>query len=311
MPEKTLTQRLITVANQNDYLEIWIEKFLIDRKIEGFTSGTLYFYKQKLALLVKFCEGQAITSIRQIDADTIRNLLQWLEETGHNPGGRHCVYRVTKTFIRWWSNETEPENWKDPFKRVKAPKLATVPLEPVSIETVKALITTCKTNEFIGARDKAIFLFLIDTGIRASELLSIGVLDIDLILGVAVIRKGKGQKSRSVFFGKSTRRALRAYLKLRNDNNPALWISDEKELLTYWGLREIIRRRAIRAKVEAPKLHAFRRAFALGMLRNGVDIYTLQKLMGHADLQVLRTYLAQTDNDLAESHRQYGIGDRL
>jgi site-specific recombinase XerD len=50
-----------------------------------------------------------------------------------------------------------------------------------------------------------------------------------------------------------------------------------------------------------PKLHGFRRAFALNMLGNGVDIFVLQSLMGHADLQVLRRYLAQNDevNQLA------------
>ena len=46
-----------------------------------------------------------------------------------------------------------------------------------------------------------------------------------------------------------------------------------------------------------PKLHGFCRSFALSMLRSGVDIFVLQRLMGHADLQVLRRYLAQNDED--------------
>ena len=77
------------------------------------------------------------------------------------------------------------------------------------------------------------------------------------------------------------------------------------ERLSYWVLNEIIRRRAAAAKVEKPGLHDFRRAFTLNFLRNNPgDIYSLQKLMGHADLQVLRRYLAQTDNDLHEAHRR-------
>ena len=73
--------------------------------------------------------------------------------------------------------------------------------------------------------------------------------------------------------------------------------------MTYWGLRQIVRRRSSAAKVETPTLHSFRRAFALNMLRAGVDIFSLQKLMGHADLQVLRRYLAQTTDDIAAAHR--------
>jgi len=51
-----------------------------------------------------------------------------------------------------------------------------------------------------------------------------------------------------------------------------------------------------------PTPHDFRRAFALVMLRNGVDIFALQKLMGHSDLQILRCYLAQIDQDIHNAH---------
>jgi integrase/recombinase XerD len=73
--------------------------------------------------------------------------------------------------------------------------------------------------------------------------------------------------------------------------------------MTYSGLRGIIRRRAHDAGLKAePSLHDFRRAFAINMLRSGVDVFALQKLMGHADLQVLRRYLAQTNQDIQAAH---------
>lgn len=96
---------------------------------------------------------------------------------------------------------------------------------------------------------------------------------------------------------------MRAYLKTRNDSSPAAWVSDEKERITYGGLRAIIFRRAKQAGIKKPSLHSFRRAFAINMLRAGVDVFSLQRLMGHADLQVLRRYLAQTTEDIAQAHR--------
>jgi integrase/recombinase XerD len=87
------------------------------------------------------------------------------------------------------------------------------------------------------------------------------------------------------------------------DNNPAMWITNNAERLTYIGLRKVIIRRANQAGINAPTLHSFRRAFAINMLRAGVDVFSLQKLMGHADLQVLRRYLAQTTEDIAQAHR--------
>jgi integrase/recombinase XerD len=103
---------------------------------------------------------------------------------------------------------------------------------------------------------------------------------------------------------------MRAYLRTRQDQSPALFVSKDWERLTYDGLRQILERRTISAKLEKkPTLHAFRRAFALNMLRNGVDIFTLQRLMGHADLQVLRRYLAQNDQDNLLAHMRGGPVD--
>ena len=106
-----------------------------------------------------------------------------------------------------------------------------------------------------------------------------------------------------MFLGKKSRRIVRVYLRTRRDEGNSFWITKGGERLTYWGLREIIRRCATRAEVKIPTIHSFRRAFALNMLRAGVDIFSLQKLMGHADLQVLRRYLAQTTEDIAQAHR--------
>lgn len=73
--------------------------------------------------------------------------------------------------------------------------------------------------------------------------------------------------------------------------------------MTYTALRGLLRRRAYAAGPrQIPTPHDFRRAFALIMLRNGVDVFALQKLMGHSDLQVLRRYLAQTDQDIQIAH---------
>lgn len=80
---------------------------------------------------------------------------------------------------------------------------------------------------------------------------------------------------------------------------------DDRERLSYWGLNQILFRRAKQAGIPKPGLHDFRRAFAINFLRNSPkEIYSLQHLMGHADLQILRRYLKQTDEDIAAAHRR-------
>jgi integrase/recombinase XerD len=293
-----------------EYLLTWAEAFLIDRKAQNMSKGTLEFYRKKMMLFTDYCESQAVKSVTQITPTLLREFLLELENRGHNPGGVHAVYRTIKTFLRWWGNEVEPENWKNPINKVKPPRVNIELLEPAKIEDVYKMIDSCRDN-LTSKRDKALMLFLLDTGVRASELINITLADTNLVTGDVLIKLGKGRKDRNVYLGSKSRKALRAYIKVRNDFSNALWITDDGERLTYWGLKMIMRRRAKLAKVKTPQIHAFRRWFALTCLRTGMDVYSLQELMGHADLQVLRRYLKQTNQDIREAHHRASPVDNL
>lgn len=304
-------QGTICEINTESYLLTWIEAFLIDRKAQNMTKGTLRFYQWKLKYFMEYCETQHIKDIRQIDPNTIRYYLLDLENKGHNDGGIHACYRTLKTFLLWWENEIEPENWSNPIKKVKAPRVAIEPLEPACIEDVKQMIAVCPKNTLTGERDRAMMLVLLDTGVRASELLQMDLVDVNQVTGEVKIRIGKGRKPRNQFLGSKTRKALRAYLRYKTDSSSALWVTKTGERVSYWGLVKTIKQRAIDANVKPPSLHSFRRWFALTCLRAGVDVYSLQLLMGHADLQVLRRYLKQTSCDLREAHQKASPVDNL
>ena len=304
MTKTTLNQWTVLNEVENSHLETWIGAFLMDRKAQNMAWGTLYFYKKKLEVFSKFCEAQEVKQITQIGPNLIRQYLFYLESKGHNAGGIHGYYRTLKTFLRWWENEVEPVGWKNPIKKVKAPRVPFEPLEPVNIDDVKAMLDTCPRGALLGLRDEAIMLSLLDTGVRASELLSINLEDINLITGEILIKQGKGRKPRYVYLGSKTRKAVRAYITIRRDSLPNLWVTKNQEPLSYWGLKAMMRYRAKQANVSIPSIHAFRRWFALTCLRAGTDVFSLQELMGHSDLQVLRRYLKQTSADLIKAHKK-------
>jgi len=306
-------QRTLQNSIVADYLLTWMDAFLVDRKSGGLAGGTLRFYHIKLKLFSDFCDAQAITQIGQITPTLIRQYLLYLEGSGHNAGGRHAAFRTLRTFLYWYEDETEPEGWTNPVRKVKAPKVPTEPLEPVPFENVTQMVKACERGKFAGDRDAAILLCLLDTGARASEFLDINLDDINQARGDILIRRGKGRKPRTVYIGKQSRRALRRYLKHRNDCNPALWITPPRfgsERLGYDSLRAILSRRAADAHIDKPSSHDFRRAFALSMLRNGTDIFTLAKLMGHEGITVLQRYLKQTNQDTEQAHRRAGPVDK-
>lgn len=313
MTENFLTQLTITKNLNDDYIDLWIQPFLIDRFERGLSENTIKFYKAELKLFLTFCETVAIKRFSQLTPHEIRVFILWLAQTGHNPGGRHAAYRTLKVFLRWWIEEIEPEGYKNPIAKVKAPKVSREPLEPVSIPEVEKLIFTCQENSFYDLRDKAIFLFLLDTGARATETTNINLDDINLRTGEVLIRCGKGAKSRTVFIGKKTRKAVRAYLRVAkkyiDSEKSPLFITSLGEGLTYWGLNEIAKRRSKQAGIEKVQLHSLRRAFAINALRSGMDMETLRRLMGHADYQVLQRYLLAVTDDLRRSHFKHSPVD--
>lgn len=303
-------ERALKIVNSDDYPILEIAKgFRIDRKSRNVSTNTLKFYGVEFRRFLAFCDTKNLQMIQEITPSILREYLLHLEATGRNPGGIHAGYRAVKSLFIWYENEIEPAEWHNPIRKVKAPKLSIKVIEPVPMETVKRLVASCDGSRETDARDRAMILFLLDTGARAFEACGADLNDLDLINGDLIIRHGKGDKQRMVMIGKRTRQEVRRYLRSRNDNCPALWITGSGERLSYEGLNQILRRRSQYAGVKKPGLHDFRRAFALGCLRAGMDIFSLQKLLGHSDLTVLRRYLAQNTEDLRLAHAKAGPVD--
>jgi integrase/recombinase XerD len=288
-----------------------LSSFFLDCKARELSDSTLQYYREKILPFIKFLHSISINDFTDIDPNSIRIFLLYLSKEGHNPGGVHAYYRAIKAFVNWCEKEYEPENWKNPFEKIKAPKVPVVPLEPVNIKDVEKMLYVCKENTFLGSRDYAILLILLDTGLRASEFLSIKLNDIEFRERKILIRNGKGGKFRYVFFGNQSNSAINRYLRIRKDDIDYLWISVRGTPLLYGGLRSLIMRMAKKAGVSSPSIHSFRRYFALTMLRNEVDVFSIQKLMGHSDLTILHRYLKQTTWDIQRAHKKSGPVDQI
>jgi len=289
-----------------------IRDFLTDRRARGLSPRTIGFYEEKLGIVARHLKEVGITSVREIGPTTVRQLLLGLSET-HNAGGVHAVYRSLRAFLNWWAEELEPEGWRNPLAKVKAPRLDEPPLEPVSLDDLRQMLDTCQPRTFHGERDRALMLFLLDSGCRRSEVQALDVGDVNLANGSVLIVRGKGGKMRVAFVGAKTRRALVRYLRERRavkDSDP-LWVTTQGGRLGLSSLREVVRRRAARAGVPEPGLHAFRRGFAISALRSGCDLITLQRLLGHSSLAVVSRYLKQVEDDLREAHERVGPVDHL
>ena len=153
---------------------------------------------------------------------------------------------------------------------------------------------------------------LLDSGARASEVCKMNIEDFNEIGGAILIRHGKRGQDPKGISRKESAKELRAYLRTREDEQPALFVSRfGQERLTYSALEQSIERAAIKAEVKNPTPHSFRRAFAINCLRAGMDVYSLKELMGHEDLQVLQRILKLTKGEIETAHRQFSPVDRM
>jgi integrase len=114
----------------------------------------------------------------------------------------------------------EPENWHNPIHKVKPPKVSNEPIEGASIDQIKKMLATCN-DDFIGIRDRAMLLFLLDSGVRVQKLIDMNINNA-LDDGAVVVEHGKGDKPRITYIGNKASRSLRKYLRCREDENPAL-----------------------------------------------------------------------------------------
>jgi integrase/recombinase XerD len=290
-------------------LEKFISGFLLERESRGLAPGTLRTYADELSRFARWADGAGLADVEDITPDHLRRFLLHLAET-RNAGGVHITFRVVRSFLIWYTNEFEPAGWKNPISKVKPPKPNNQPLPGVDQEAFGKLIAACDGP--MKQRDKTTLLFLLDTGVRAAEFCALNIGDLDVMSGAVTILHGKGNKRRIVYVGQTVLREIRRYLKPRKLLPEApLFILDDNQRINFGALRDLVKRLSKRAAIESPGLHDFRRAFAVNMLRNGCDVITLARLMGHTTLTVTQRYLHLLDEDLRRGHQLGSPVDNL
>jgi integrase len=155
-----------------------------------------------------------------------------------------------------------------------------------------------------GERNRAIILLLLDTGIRASELCSLRIHNLDLQSHWVRVY-GKGDKERVLPFSARTGKALWKYLATRKDDHAGdyLFITNNGDALNIDSLMKAMISVGRRAGVIGVTVHRFRHTFAVSYLRNGGGAYSLQMMLGHSTMEMVKNYPAPCGTDLEKNHK--------
>jgi site-specific recombinase XerD len=275
--------------------------FCAAKAAEGASPRTVEWYQMILVRAVRrFGER------RPVDAIPAAELRAWLLElrTTLAPESIAGYVRGLKAFGNWCA--TEELAGAGGFRALRRPKVPHRLIAPFSDPELRSLLAVA------SERERALSLVLLDTGLRLSELASLRVGDIrpDGTLHVM----GKGAKERIVPIGATARRALVRYLATRQPVKAGdpLFCGRWGRALTARGIQLAIARLGRRAAVVTRcSPHTFRHTFARGYLVNGGDVFSLQQILGHTTLDMVRRYVTLSEADLVARHRTASPADRL
>jgi len=272
-----------------------------DLQFRRLSPRTLDSYAYMLTPFTAFLQHEGVQTIGEVRPGHIRDYLLAMQARGLSPATQNTAAKCIKAWLRFLVKEGVLD--ASPMRSVLMPKLEKkrpVSFTPKEVETMLEATSTL--------RNKAMMLFLLDTGVRRAELVALNVGDVDVKTGVVHVIAGKGGKDRSVFLGARSRLMLRKYLTERGNPPPdfPLWASLKGGgRLSAAGVRTFFRRLRDQTGIKHCRPHTFRRTCALWCLKRGMDVYQVAAIMGHSDISTLRHYLYFLEDDLAEAHRQY------
>lgn len=282
----------ISEATNYDYLEM----FIAAKKIEGCSDRTVAYYKVTVEHLLKCID----TPIRKITTDEIRSYLaKYQEKSGCSKTTVDNIRRNISSFFSWL--EEEDYILKSPMKRIHKIKTVQPVKETISDELIERLRDAC-----LCKRDLAMVDLLYSTGIRVGELVRLNIDDISFEERECVVF-GKGDKERKVYFDAKAKLHLQDYLKERNDDNPALFVTLDAphQRLKISGVEIRIRRLGRSINAEKIHPHKFRRTMATRAIDKGMPIEQVQKILGHSQIDTTMQYAMVNQSNVKNAHRKY------
>lgn len=281
--------------------------FFLSLQAGGCSKDTLTDYRKYYAHFRRW-HGQPDVPL---DTSKLIGFFAWLRQQPNGRGGKlgpksaYNAWVALRSFYRWYSEEF---NIPNPLARVPAPKLSQPAVEPFTRDEVAALLRACERGADgrtrpQALRDRTIMVELLDTGLRASELCALVRSDVDLASGKILVRAGKGGMGRLVYASAPARKLLWRYLATTPAQADApLFQTRDGGRLTRQHLVRLLAHAGQRAGIPRCHPHRFRHTFATEFLRNGGNLLTLQRLLGHSSLDMVRRYAKIVEADLARAH---------
>jgi integrase/recombinase XerD len=310
--------------------------FFLSLRARGYSPATIVLYRYVLDTLTDFLDNPEVNKIRLTDLERyfvyLRDEYQPTRKSGDtSPLSGSTLqnhWKGIRAFFSWAVDELRLKSRPD--MRLRLPKNNPKVIIPLSQDEVKLLLKAAeRTKQVVPSnrrpftmrrptadRDSVILHMLLDTGVRVGELARMTVEDVNLQTGEVIVtpygESGQKTKSRAVFLGKSTLRVLWLYLANRGNPEPEepLLLSRHGHPMSINSIRLLLADMGKRAGVANVHPHRFRHTFAIEFLRNEGDVFSLQRILGHSNLETVEKYLKLAQADTKNAHKRASPADR-
>ncbi len=290
----------------NQYLDLFLNYLLVEK---GLAKNSLDSYGRDMVRYLDFLEGRGCVDPSGVRSVDVADFLASLKERGLAPRSRARALSSVRMFHRFLLVEGYAE--VNPTAIIEAPKTVAKLPQVLTGREVEALLAAPGDDSTIDIRDRAMLELLYATGLRVSELVGLGLRDVNVTAGY-LMAFGKGGKERLVPMGESACAAVSRYL---SDTRPAmdrdganryLFLTRLGDRMTRQAFWNIIKKRALEAGVRKNiSPHTLRHSFATHLLENGADLRSVQTMLGHADLSTTQIYTHVTRERLKRLHEQF------
>jgi len=317
----------VNTKEKSHKLSELIEYYEVCNRAEGKSPKTISWYSANLKSFRNYLKSRHLPgSLDTINTKLLREYVLYLmkrtryENHPYTPAKTellssatiHGHVRTLRAFYNWLVVEGLVQN--NPAKDLKPPKVSRKVVSTLSDEEIGAILGTFSISPS-DARNQTLFMILLDTGLRIGELVNLKMDDVHMNEGYLKVM-GKGKKERIVPFGNNAQRALQRYLfRFRpKPNSPVtnnVFLSISSQPLTENSMKLMFTRLAKRSGVCRLHAHLCRHTFATRFLINGGDVFSLQQILGHSTLEMVRHYVNLASSHIAIQHQRFSPLDRL
>ena len=280
-------------------------------------EGTLQKYDKTLNRFFVTCLDRNVQNVEEITSDDIREHLARLSKAV-SPNTLKVYFDTLKSYFHYlYRDKIIPENIIDV---VEAPKMERKEIPAFNRFEVETILNAFDKNTFLGFRNYTIACIFFATGIRREELSKLYISSINFDVNIIKI-VGKGRKHRDIPLSQTLRKVILKYLKRRTEyvaenklfKSPYLIINKDGEKLSLSTISGIINKIGKDENITGVRVspHTFRHTFAKFFLLNGGDLFSLQKMLGHSDIEMTKRYVELNTVELKVQNDKFNPFDNV